>query len=609
MNREFKDTFTLKGELLKDEIINRIEEGIQPYLKDLDEAKIYETKKKREVYSEKRQKSFKSIIDDEDLRLYIIDNILPLINEEGKKYGHLFEVLPMHMDYIEYVKNGFFEEHIDFINNHTNFTQQYTCIIGLENCLSGSTYVWDTEEEKYNNYYESIMRGGLMWFKSDLRHFSEKFEDSDNKKKRIFTFSLRAIKRDYEEELDNFYKIKSKNGKEYYLEKKRCKNTLFEELNKALSEEGSNSIETQLEDEELKLMIDYLNGGISEELNKEEMIKINEKLALYMIIPSEYKNCKLSSRIMKELNERNEKSLLKDYIYFDKFEPWMVEWAKEMNYIPFQVVYHWNDITEYLQVSVEYSESIEDGYPNHQHGQFLRREMKKKISGEKDYGKKIYKQLDIISPYYEIDKNLYEYNSYTIMNDNLEMEKQWCGSDYTIMYGNCQYLDGHNILGKMCKKMNNNDKMKNKTTVNKMKNLIHFHMYNLFKFNLEEGYKRYKKYWNCRSEEELKRNIKYGDYYSCLLGLENPKYKEWRENHNSSESSLSSSLSSESELSLESELSSESETKSDSDSDSDSKEEYDNDNKNNMKRKLKRWNKKAKKIDKICKEKEKRERE
>ncbi len=546
MNKDFDNIFQL-GELIDISIIDHIEKLIKPYKKYLEEAKVYDVNEEKELKSNKRQKSYKAIIENEDLREYLITNILPLINKVGINKNHIFEILPGHIDYIEYIKDGFFDEHIDFINNHTNFTQQYTCIIGLENCLSGQTYVWDDKRKDYNGYEESIMKGGMIWFKSDLRHFGEKFEDND-KKKKILTISLRAIRKEMTQDLENMFIFKSKEGELFYVLKELCKNTLFEELNNITDKNGREEedktkiIETDLTNEELKLMIKYLSTDpleVSESLNLDEISKIQKKLALYMIIPSEYKSCKVPHKALKELNER---WIDKDYIYFKNFEPWMVDWAKEMEYVPFQVVYHWNDLTEYLPVSVEYYETNEqDNFANHVHGRFLRREMKKKISGEKDYGKKIYKQLNMISSYSSLqeisDNYFFDNNSYTIMNENLEFEKQWIGSDYTIMYGNCQYLAGDNILGKMCKKLNNHEKIKNKSTINKMKNLIHFHMYNLFKFNMDLGYDFCKDYRKRKSDEEFKKDIKYGDYYSCLLGLEN---SDWKRNDDLSDISIES---------------------------------------------------------------------
>ena len=452
----YKTVFTNGEEIVGEEVMDKIEGYIRPYYEKLKKAKIYKRKEDKEIYSEKRE-SLKAEIQNEELMNYLKKEILPIVQKMGREENHEFEIIPSHMDLLVYQKGGYFEDHIDFISNHSNITQQYTLLIGLENCVTGKTFVWDKENGDYKGYEQSIIRGGLIWFCSDTHHFSEKFEDEDNEKT-VLSLSLKAVMKN-EEEKREYYQVESTDGKIFYLPKKGYENTMLEKMYQ-IGDKNEN-LKMDLNNEEMELMRIYLEN--ERELTKEEMEKIVEPLAFYMLIRPELKSCYLPSSIIKELNEKLSKN--EKYILFDRFEPWMVEWSKEMNYIPFQVIYHCNDITERLD-----TQDYHFGYSGEtiSNKKYLNHLIKKYPKKDQNFKHRLEKRINRIFP-----KESFIENEQNYINVYYNDKTQWVNDEFVIMAGNGQYVMGQKHLGDIAYKMDRRDL----PILYRMKQIIHNHQY------------------------------------------------------------------------------------------------------------------------------------
>lgn len=503
----FKTVFTGEGEIVGEEVIEKIEEYVRPYYESLKKAKIYKRSEDKELYSDKRE-CLKTEILNVELMEYIKSNILPIIQRKGKEYNQEFEILPTHMDLLVYQKGGHFDDHIDFISNHSNITQQYTLLIGLENCITGRTHVWDKGLNTYKGYEESIIRGGLLWFCSDVHHFSEKFEDEENEKT-VLSLSLRAIKKN-NEGMNEYYQVQSIEGKVFHLPKDKLENTMLKMMYEIGDKEES--LKMEMTNEELEFMRIYLEN--ERELTKEEMEKIMESLSFYMMIKPDLRTTHLPSSVIKELNEKLSKK--QDYLLFDRFEPWMIEWSQKMNYTPFQVIYHCNDITE--ELNLESQESHSDKENNKKYLKNIMNQFSKK---DKYFGKRLNERIQKIYP------NLYEdYNNELMINNQSSVK--WGNDEYVILAGNGQYVLGGGKLGSIALKLNK----KNLPIMYRIKQIIHNHQYQYIKkevryiFNDYVGDYSYRYYDSdedkglSKDEKEVKRkkalekykrkNIKYG---------------------------------------------------------------------------------------------------
>lgn len=457
----FKTVFTGEGEIIRGDVIDRIEEYVRPYYESLKKAKIYKRSENKELYSDRRE-CLKTEILNVELMEYIKNYILPIIQRKGKEYDHEFEILPSHMDLLVYQKGGHFDDHIDFISNHSNITQQYTLLIGLENCMTGKTFVWDKELNTYKGYEESIIRGGLIWFCSDTHHFSEKFEDEENEKT-VLSLSIRAIKKNNQPKKE-YYQVQSIEGIVFHLPKDKLENTMLEKMYEIGNKEENMMIE--MTKEELELMRIYLEN--ERELTKEEMEKIIESLSFYMLITSELKTTHLPSSIIKELNEKLSKN--QEYILFDRFEPWMVEWSRKMNYTPFQVIYHCNDITEKL--NIQDNESYVNKEDNKK---YLKNLMKKFSKKDKYFGKRLEERIRKIYPHLETDYD-------NELNVNQKSTFTWGNEEFVILSGDGQYVVGDGRLGNIALKLN---KKKNLPIMYRIKQIIHNHQYQFIKREIQ----------------------------------------------------------------------------------------------------------------------------
>lgn len=338
--------FTNEIEYINDDIMNELKSKLEPFYSKLEPAKIYDFHDKSEIISEIRN-SKKTTIFEDDIFSFLNTNILPIINNISEKYNQTFQIIKSHLDLVVYDGDNYFNGHHDFIGDHTNFSHQYTLIIGLVNSNSGNTLVWDSEDKEYKTYNQSINKGGLLWFCSDINHLSEKIKKNDRKE--ILTVQLRAFKINEEKEEKDLVLLKSTENTEYYIEKDLIKNTLFNNLieinnsNENNNEEGSSQnnlyqIQTNLDNNKLQKIIQYIKK--EKDFTTEEMEDIREILNFYMINHIDFRECKISSKYLHYINEN---FYDKDFIVFDKFEPWMIQWSKDMGYIPFQFVFYWTD--------------------------------------------------------------------------------------------------------------------------------------------------------------------------------------------------------------------------------------------------------------------------
>lgn len=470
---------------VSEDILLKLEEMIQPFRVNLEKAKVYKTKEKKEIISENRE-GWKTIIESPEMHSFLEEHLMPYIQHDDYE----FEILPSHFDYMEYETGGHFAKHIDFVSSHTNFTKQYTCILGLETCKTGHTMIWNSEFNDYVSNSNSIYRGGLVWFQSELSHFADKFKDKE-KKKRIFTFSLRAMKKN---ELNpELCKWISKEGNVHFIKKSLMKDTFVEKIL-----ENEDSFQTDFSNDEIKLIFEYIQK--SRILSIEEMNQIREKLAFLMIVQPEFMHDEVPS---KHLQEMNEKWKHQDVIVFNQFEPWMVDWAKRNDLIPFQMICHWNDYTMYFQYDLH---DQQFGYDRHQ---ILKRVFPKMEHYQKQNYTEISNMLEHFEPfhksyrYYEPDFSEYyddlEENRISQKKTNEKFQEEdirnehWLNADYVVTMGNMKYLEGDGYLAKLCQKMNEKEVFEKKSLMNKMKNLIHFHQYNTFQNVLEKRYEKFVK--------------------------------------------------------------------------------------------------------------------
>ncbi len=344
LHEGFEPIFTNENILIPETVLLELDEKIKPFLTKLEPAKIFDLKTQTEIIHERRD-CLKTVIYDKELFEFANNHLLPIINHVAEQKNHTFEFIESHIDLIKYQKDNHFDVHFDFISNHTNITQQYTLLIGLCDSNEGKTYIWDDELNDFKPFTESIIRGGMLWFCSDIKHFAEKIKE-DKTTKLVLSYQLRAVKRD-EITNDNTIILKSNEVEsvEYYVPKKSIQNTLFEVMIENNGEnitfhENNNiiTILTNLNNQQLSKIVSYLKND--KEFTSEEMEEIREILNFYMINHVEYLNCKISSKYLHILNEQFSD---KDYVLFNSFEPWMVQWAKDMNYIPFQIIVHWNN--------------------------------------------------------------------------------------------------------------------------------------------------------------------------------------------------------------------------------------------------------------------------
>jgi hypothetical protein len=505
---------------VSEDLLLKLEEMIQPYLTNLEKAKVYKTKEKKEVISENRE-GWKTIIESPEIHSFLEEHLMPYIQH----HEYEFEILPSHFDYMEYETGGHFAKHIDFVSSHTNFTKQYTCILGLETCKTGDTMIWNSEFNDYLPTSQSIHRGGLVWFQSELSHFADKFKDKE-KKKRIFTFSLRAMKKN---ELNpELCKWISKEGNVHLIKKTFMKDTFVEKIL-----ESEDHFQTDFSDDEIKLIFDYLQK--TRILSIGEMNKIREKLAFLMMLQPEFMNDEVPS---KHLQEMNEKWKHQDFVVFNEFEPWMTEWANKNDLIPFQMICHWNDFTMYFQYDLH---DQQFGYDRHQI-------MKRVFPRMQHYQKQNYTEMANMLEHFEPFHKSYRYNEpefdehyQDIEEDRLltksvhkkfqkereekedVMNEHWLNADYVVTMGNMKYLEGDGYLAKLCQKMNEKEVFEKKSLMNKMKNLVHFHQYNIFQNVLEKRYEKFVKRAASRNytygyfKKHKKREFIYGESKSDLM--------------------------------------------------------------------------------------------
>ncbi len=477
---EWKKIFT-SSERVSEEILQKLEEYIEPYKDQLEKATIYKTKEKKEILSDKRE-SWKTIIESSEIHSFLQNYLMAYIQDDEYE----FEILPSHFDYMEYDKGGHFDKHIDFVSNHTNFSKQYTCILGLETCESGYTQIW--EGNMFYPYCQSIRRGGLVWFDSECLHYGEEMKDKD-KKKRIFTFSLRGMKKsDLQEEKVIWI---SKEGKKYYIQKSLIEKTFYHQM------EGNGEVQTDLTDRQMELILRYLK---EEELTISEMSEIREPLGFLMLIYPEFMDHEVPA---KEMREMNEKWRYKDYMVFNKFEPWMVEWAKKNDLIPFQMICHWNDFTTYNQYDPF------DGRCGSKRHQMMKRILPKMQRINKNKMEQIKKVIEDVESfnrdYYDLENDMYMEDieemrlSHKTLREKVKnteddvFDEYWLNADYVVTMGNMKYVEGDGYLAKLCQKMNEKEVFEKKSLMNKMKNLIHFHQYNMFQHVLEHRYEKFVK--------------------------------------------------------------------------------------------------------------------
>ncbi len=350
----YEAVFTNENNFIPEEIMLEFEEKLKPYFAELKPAKIFDLKTRTEIIHEMRN-CLKTVIYEKEFFELANKYLLPIINNISSSKKHVFEFIESHVDLIKYQQNHHFDIHFDYVSNHTNFSQQYTLLIGLNNVDEGRTFIWNDELDDFKPYNESISRGGMVWFCSDIKHFAEKLQK--NSTKIVLSFQLKATKYDNDEDFDyeNIINLKSIENNDYFISKNLIKNTLFEvmlnnndiSLN-LLNENKILSLQTNLDNNKLSKIVSYLKKSYDFDIN--ELEEIREILNFYMINHADFIDCKIPSKYLHYLNENFAD---KDYIVFNKFESWMNQWAKDMNYIPFQIVLYISDEKDFKNANIE----------------------------------------------------------------------------------------------------------------------------------------------------------------------------------------------------------------------------------------------------------------
>jgi len=337
--------------------------------KTVTRASVYNINDETEVINDDtRYNSWKNEFDDEQIRNILDVDILPIIKRllENKYNDRMFylSIGNQKLDYILYTKYGHFKVHHDFVAIHSQNMCQYTCLIGLtkdktKNNHGGQTTIYtpikndkDFEKIKQSDFqhlqlfhksgepigiphqYDAYKMGNCLMFKSELFHAGEQFY---GKKKELlmFTINMIGIAVNKNQTCDNLIIntsdnliINTSDNEKYSVPRSFLSNTIFSNMNNFY---GSNNLNTEMNSSQFKLLLNFIaTGNYSLDDNTNLLIQS------YVCLDCRFYDCEIPNIYHKKINEWQNSSC--PYIKFDKFEPFMINFAKEYNLIPFQVI-------------------------------------------------------------------------------------------------------------------------------------------------------------------------------------------------------------------------------------------------------------------------------
>ncbi len=115
----------------------------------------------------------KYIIKNKNLINIIKNDLLLFINN---KTNNSFILLENKIQLFIYDKYSIHDDYLNFINISKN-NNEYILLISLKNNNQGHTYIWNNNE--YNKYNETIIKGGLLIFNKNKHYFNEEIKSGN----------------------------------------------------------------------------------------------------------------------------------------------------------------------------------------------------------------------------------------------------------------------------------------------------------------------------------------------------------------------------------------------------------------------------------------------
>lgn len=328
--------------------------------KEVKEAQVYSIDGAKEVVNlDTRYNSWKCEFDDEKLRDILTNEILPTIsNKLSSKYKNKLFYLNLgnqKLDYVLYRNGGFFTVHHDFVALQSEGMCQYTCLLGLTDdpkCFGGETTIY-TESKNLNDLakiieskpscklfhtsgepigiphqYNCYQQGNCLLFKSELFHAGEPFCGF---KKELLMFTVNIVGISIGDEIDtlnNRLLIRTTDEKSYVIPQSYLSNTVFKGM---MAFYDSQILNTDMSSHEFEAMLKFINAG-----EYTDSDNINNLIQSYVCLDYRFYDCAIPEHYHKKIYDwfNSDEPCIK----FDKFEPFMIKFAKEYNLIPFQVI-------------------------------------------------------------------------------------------------------------------------------------------------------------------------------------------------------------------------------------------------------------------------------
>lgn len=330
-----------------------------------DYAKVYNLNSMNEINNEEtRHNSWKNEFDDKILRQILCVNIIPIIEQklQSEHKNKIFYVSlgDQKLDYIVYTNGGFFDVHHDFVAIQSEGMCQYTCLIGLSDMSNeeiascgGLTTVYTpiVNNEEFleitksdikcklfhkngepigiPRQYNCFQKGNGLMFKSELYHAGELYTGTTTIKE-LLMFTINIVGIEITSDLKNTenLQIKTIDNKIYVVPFLFLKNTVFPNMALFCN---SNKLEIEMNSNEFEALLKFIASGMY--TNNEE---IDELIQNYSCMHYLLNECNVPKNHHKKIHDWH--SSKNRFINFDKFEPFMISFAKEYDLIPFQII-------------------------------------------------------------------------------------------------------------------------------------------------------------------------------------------------------------------------------------------------------------------------------
>lgn len=300
---------------ISNDLIDKINTITEKYKSNVKDAVVYSLIEQKHIMSEQRV-SLKTSFHDEALIKILYDQLIVIINkmlnETYKNVSFNVEIGPQSFDYIKYETDGYFEKHKDFIRISNKNQQQYTLLIGLSHnagWFDGHTILWFPVDETNNDDYEYLIN----------------FPELDENQSQFKTLND-----------NNLIKLKNILAK-YYIP--------------SFTNRSINQYIKYIRDNtrDIKYMPYFFNTLVKGNalLFKSDIVHSGEKFSSYnqnkeLLGITVNVTCLESSDEFPldsiKLTEHWSNDKTNPIIVFDKFEPWMIDWADKNNLLPFQII-------------------------------------------------------------------------------------------------------------------------------------------------------------------------------------------------------------------------------------------------------------------------------